>query len=124
MSEELSIPESDIIEIRRLHDGVVSHALSALQMAIEAGGKLAETKGKLKHGEWLPLLEKVGINARTSQRYIKLYENRERLANATDVTHLSEAYQLLADAHDHFLVVCPKCGASHECLVLRRKGQA
>jgi hypothetical protein len=124
MSEELSNPvvtESDIVEIRRLHDGVVSHALTALQMAIDAGGKLFDAKGKCKHGEWLPFLEKVGINARTAQRYVKLYENRERLAFATDVSRITDAYQFLADASDRYYAVCPKCGAHHECLVLKQK---
>ena len=42
--------------------------------AWEVGRLLTEAKSTLKHGGWLPWLEAQGVNYRTSQRYMLLYE--------------------------------------------------
>lgn len=52
----------------------------AIVHAIAAGRLLAEAKGKLEHGEWLPFIEAhLTFGARTAQQYMQLYENRDQV---------------------------------------------
>lgn len=55
-------------------------ARKTVRVAWECGEALAEVKGSLEHGEWLPWLESHGINDRTAQRLMQLcdgYETRQ-----------------------------------------------
>lgn len=83
------------------HRACENAARAALDHAIRCGGRLGEAKAKLRHGEWLPWL---GANCeladRTSQAYMRLYENRSRFVdpNTQRVASLPvrEALRLLA----------------------------
>lgn len=83
------------------HRACENAARAALDHAIRCGGRLVEAKAKLRHGEWLPWL---GANCeladRTSQAYMRLYENRSRFVdpNTQRVASLPvrEALRLLA----------------------------
>jgi hypothetical protein len=55
----------------------------AVEGIVAAGQHLRDAKDQLDHhGEWLPLLQRVGINERTAQRFMKIAAN-EVLANPT-----------------------------------------
>ena len=45
---------------------------SATMAALAAGRKLALAKLDARHGEWLPLLERVGLEPRTAQRWMRM----------------------------------------------------
>jgi len=66
--------------INREHALVESHLQGAVQHAIRAGGLLAEAKGKVPHGEWLPwLAENCAIKERTAQTYMRLARELPKL---------------------------------------------
>jgi hypothetical protein len=66
--------------IKAEHGAVVDALNSAVMHAMAAGDLLAEAKGRVKHGEWLPWLEEhCAISERTAQLYMRLAEDRERL---------------------------------------------
>ena len=48
---------------------------TAMSGYVNAGYKLKVAKDELPHGEWIPLLERVGINRMTANRYIRLAED-------------------------------------------------
>ena len=50
------------------------HNKARIEAAIETGGYLMMAKDKLQHGDWLPWLERVGINERTARRRLALAE--------------------------------------------------
>lgn len=78
-------------------------ARTALDHYHQAGILLAEVKAKLPHGAWLPWLEaNFDGTPRTAQRYVKLADNWEAIANATDVSYLtlSEALGQLENPKD------------------------
>jgi hypothetical protein len=53
----------------------------ALACALEVGRLLAEAKSQVKHGEWLPWIEKnCEFGRRQAQGYKRLHDNRERIA--------------------------------------------
>ena len=69
---EKRTPEQIGAEIREILN--ISRGIT-LRCGIEIGRRLAEVKKELKHGEWLPWLEKeTEFSERTAQRYMKVYE--------------------------------------------------
>ena len=56
-------------------DAVYGYATSAMTHALEAGRLLIEAKTQVRHGQWLPFLESVGMPARTAQQYMRLAKN-------------------------------------------------
>ena len=73
----------------------MEHAKISLDNAILIGEILDGIKSTLKHGNWLPWLEKYApFSERTAQNYVRLYDNRAILKSA-NVSHLSDAYSLL-----------------------------
>ena len=60
-----------------------------IEAALDAGQKLTLAKKDCKHGEWLPLLDRVGLTARTAQRWMTLARALEDGKIKCDtVTHL------------------------------------
>ncbi len=64
--EELLEATSDVVA--RFRRG----QLEAVSAALDGGLLLAEAKSRLQHGDWLPWLERVGLNGRTAQRWMQL----------------------------------------------------
>jgi hypothetical protein len=90
-------------EINRLHFENIEAARTTIQRAMRIGELLSQMKSKLRHGEWLPWLEaNVAFDARTAQRYVKVYENRDRLKNDS-VSYLKDAYRILVDNEERCL---------------------
>lgn len=72
------LPEPDIEEllpdiqecVQRHHAG----RLEAITAAIEGGRLLKLAKARLNHGDWIPYLDKCGVNRRTATNWIRLCE--------------------------------------------------
>src|SRR5262245_7840842 len=66
----------------------------AVEGIIAAGQNLVKARTQVPHGEWLPLLERVGIRDRKAQR-LMFIANNLRLANPTYVSHLPPCWGTL-----------------------------
>lgn len=66
---------------------------------VEIGRLLVEAKSGVKHGGWLPYLEKLGIEARNAQRWMELsgYVESSKYDTSQNVSYLNET-PTLADA--------------------------
>jgi hypothetical protein len=100
MSAELQaqlVDQSIIDHINRRHRRIMELGKQALDEAIDIGRDLSEIKTSLDHGQWLPWLEKnAEFTARSATRYMRLWDNRDRL-KSDNVSDLSEAYALLSE---------------------------
>ena len=74
-------------------------ARDAIEHAIKAGELLIQAKAQVKHGEWLPWVRKtLTVTPRQAQKYIRVANHKEKLANTSESSHLSinEALAVLA----------------------------
>jgi len=86
---------SRVAEITSLHKQIIASLRRSMQDAIRIGELLTEIKAELKHGEWLPWIKQsLPFSQQTANRYMRIYENREKLLN---VSNLTEAYKFLAE---------------------------
>jgi hypothetical protein len=76
-------------DIRRWHEAVV-------EAVIATGRHLQEAKDQLDHGEWLPLLERIEIEARTAQMLMKI-AGHPVISNANHGSHLPPSWRTLAE---------------------------
>ena len=92
------IEKSRIDKINRLHSANVQDVKEMLNRSIEIGGELFEQKECMKHGEFIPWVEKNASFAdRTARDYMKMYRYREELKTASlaDLTGARNAiYQI------------------------------
>ncbi len=90
------LPTINVAEkINTLHAEIMQSAKNMLQKIIEAGEMLTFVKQNLKHGtfnKWIE--ENLDVSTRTAQRYMKIYENRDRI-KGIQIDKLSDAYKLL-----------------------------
>jgi hypothetical protein len=77
-------------QIVKLHSGIENSMRRSVADAIEIGRLISEEKEKLQHGQFLPWLSTLPFNERTSQRYIRLNEYRDKCDSVSD---LQEAYK-------------------------------
>lgn len=85
-------------EITMLHDICQQDSRSAIERAIQVGEKLAEAKSQVSHGEWIPWVEKnLPFGRIQAAKYMRVYENRDKLPNETSSIHLAEAVSLLSE---------------------------
>jgi len=90
----MELAESRASEIKMLHNDIMGHLRQSLDNAIRIGELLTEQKESLQHGEWLPWVrDNLPFSDRTARRYVKVYSQKDKLANVTD---LKKAYFLLA----------------------------
>lgn len=81
------------IKIIELHNEAGNYFRQTVEKAVEVGELLTEQKKELKHGEWLPWINKdLPFVQQTVWRYMNIFENRAKLLN---VSNLIEAYKLL-----------------------------
>lgn len=102
MSEIVSIT-GKVKEINDRHELAQSYAKNAIENAIRIGELLSEIKASLKHGQWIPWVDKhLPFNTRQAQNYLRIYSNRAELANTQHVSHLPmrEAIELLSTPKD------------------------
>lgn len=77
------------VAINTAHQAAEKTAFAALDYARQAGELLIEAKARVKHGEWLPWLEaNCEVVPRQAQKYIKLAENWDSLANTNSSSYL------------------------------------
>ena len=85
--------EESLGEIVRIHSELLEGARFTLEKAMRVGELLTGIKGGMKHGEWLPWLEKnVPFTRATAANYMRLHENKEKCKR---LLHLEDAYRLL-----------------------------
>ena len=88
-----------ISEITRIHSEVREAIRLTAVKAVELGGRLTELKKEVGRGRWLLFVkENLPFCARTAERYMDVYENREKLELFDTVSNLkvSDAYRFLA----------------------------
>jgi hypothetical protein len=84
------------VRLQQLHSEIVGAAIKAINKAIEAGGLLCEIKAGLPHGEFTAWVEtNTGFSIRTAQRYMKIYENRDKITKNDSVSLLTDAHRFL-----------------------------
>jgi hypothetical protein len=99
------IPQNEIAEVVKWHSELQDFGRTALTKAFNIGSKLAAWRIVIPHGQWLSWIAAnvPEIPERTVQRYIQLWENKERIEaqsksdTATDLTELPSIRQALAD---------------------------
>jgi len=101
-SAEASDPKSDhlVVAIRREHEAASAAAMSAIEHAMECGRLLVQARQAIAHGHWESYVVDVcGMSPRTARLYLRLHENRDRLANRQRVADLTvrEAERLCRD---------------------------
>lgn len=89
------IEKNRIHEITENHTWIIGHTREGIQRAMRIGELLIQQKNELDHGHFTPWIESsLPFNIRTAQRYMKVYENREKIKNDS-VSLLTEAYRQL-----------------------------
>lgn len=86
----MSVTKTTRDRIIELHMGIVQVARRSVMDAIKIGQLLSEQKERMKHGEFLPWLEELPFEQRTSYRYMALYQYHDKIAI---VANLQEAYK-------------------------------
>jgi phage N-6-adenine-methyltransferase len=66
----------------------------AVQNVVDAGRHLVEAKEDVGHGEWLPMLEQIGINERTARRFMAI-ASHPVISNRTHVSDLPSSWGTL-----------------------------
>jgi Protein of unknown function (DUF3102) len=87
-------------EINRLHEEVCTGLGITIEQAIRIGELLSERKTQCQRGSWLPWLKaNVTFTEQTARRYIRIFQNREKLnrTRGFDLT-LKQAAQLVEDS--------------------------
>ena len=100
MTNELTINRGrKVLEdgLRDAYGRVQKSMVTALEEAISCGEQLAFVKTQVAHGEWLPLLESVGIARSTADDFIRFHEHRE-LIKEKSATNWRDAKQVIKQA--------------------------
>ena len=84
-------------QIKDMHGIVTDGVRIVFENAINIGEILCQQKKKLPHGQFTKWVENsLPFTMRASQNYMKLFNNKGLLENA-NVSHLGQAYKLLAE---------------------------
>jgi hypothetical protein len=83
-------PDKARQEIIKLHNGIMDSMRRAVPDAISIGQIIAEQKGKLGHGQFLPWVKTLPFAERTAYNYLSFCKYQDKLAN---VANLQEAYK-------------------------------
>lgn len=94
----MNIQKKVITEVNSLHYEIESALKDSLGKALKIGGHLDRVKSELPHGHFTTWAsENLAFNIRTAQRYMKLYQNRDRITGAESIQN---AYKLLKPKND------------------------
>jgi len=89
--------DPDVAKAIALHESIGINLKNAVRSAISLGELLSSKKGKLAHGQFTTWVESnLPFTLRTAQRYMKLYDFREKL-NTTGLSLLEDAYKFIAE---------------------------
>ncbi len=101
--------DQDIEKIQGLHHSIGANLNNALQNAILIGEILAKKKKELPHGSFLPWIESnLPFSRMTANKYLRLFDSRDKLPNVNSGLHLTEAFRLLAGPEIEEKEVNPK----------------
>ncbi|TGK45437.1 DUF3102 domain-containing protein [Leptospira bouyouniensis] len=96
---EIVLRDRDIEKIQGLHESIAANLNNALQNAILIGEILNRKKKELSHGQFLPWIESnLPFSRMTANKYMRLYENKDKLPNVNSSLHLTEALKILSDS--------------------------
>ena len=80
-------------QVNELHEKIELRSKTLIDTAIKIGSLLYKVRESSEHGKYIKWLEKnVNFNRQTAHKYIKLFEYKDRVANADS---LSSAYKML-----------------------------
>ncbi|MGB6118524.1 MAG: DUF3102 domain-containing protein [Mesorhizobium sp.] len=68
----------------------------SVELAQEAGRKLVSAKAECKHGQWLPFLDRAGVQERKAQRLMKLASSGLKSDTVTDLGGITRALEFLS----------------------------
>lgn len=101
--------DRDIEKIQGLHESIGANLNNALQNAILIGEILNRKKKELSHGQFLPWIESnLPFSRMTANKYMRLFENKEKLPNVNSGLHLTEALKILSDSEKDEKEINPK----------------
>lgn len=91
--------DKDIEKIQGLHESIGANLSNALQNAVLIGEILNKKKKDLPHGQFIPWIESnLPFSRMTANKYMRLFENRDKLPNVNSSLHLTEALKILSDS--------------------------
>lgn len=94
---------SALTEIRDLHNSIISGARRSFTEASRIGELLTHIRGSLKHGEWMPWVEKnLPFNYHTAYNYCYCHEHRDAIEAAfksETISNLTGAYKLMLNGN-------------------------
>ena len=80
-------------KINSLHQEIEAALTKSLENAIEIGRLLSQAKAEIPHGQFTGWLEEnCTFSGRTARRYMKLFDNRDKIGSAEGI---QEAYSML-----------------------------
>ena len=89
--------EKDLREIAKARETERDAKLRRYDAILRAGASLNTLKGRLHHGDWLPELQRLGLNDQTARNYMSLAAAGLKSQNVLDLGGLSAAYRHLRD---------------------------
>lgn len=70
------VVEAEIVpDWRERAQSIKGHLGRAVEGIVNAGRELAEAKSEVAHGEWLPMLDEIGISQQDANMYMRIAEN-------------------------------------------------
>lgn len=96
---------------------ISASATASAHAMLKLGQILIEAKTLCVHGEWLPFLERAGINARTASRYVKLARSGIKSDTVSDLGGLIPSLRYISQYRDFHSIGLPSasevlCGRS------------
>ncbi|TGK87209.1 DUF3102 domain-containing protein [Leptospira bourretii] len=105
----ITVKDRDIEKIQGLHESIGANLNNALQNAILIGEILNRKKKELSHGQFLPWIESnLPFTRMTANKYMRLFENKEKLPNVNSGLHLTEALKILSGSEKDEKEINPK----------------
>lgn len=89
--------EADLRVVEKERQSEREAKLRRYDAILRVGAGLNILKGRLHHGDWLPELQRLGINDQSARNYMSLATAGLKSQNVLDLGGLSAAYRLLRD---------------------------
>ena len=86
--------------IRQAHGRAMSALIESVQYGLECGRLLIEAKAECAHGEWLPFLERSGVQERQAQRFMRVARSGMKSDTVSDLGGVTAALEHLASSRE------------------------
>lgn len=91
----MTLQKTTAEKVNSLHQEIEAALTKSLKNAIEIGRLLSQAKAEIPHGQFTGWLEEnCTFSGRTARRYMKLFDNRDKIGSAEGI---QEAYTLLQE---------------------------